>query len=120
MAPHVPQAIARVLTPMLMPLIVGDMHPAFMSDLLIEAEACARYDARDILASITIPVLVIGGDQDRYFPLEAYEETARLIPGAILRIHRGQGHMRVLGSGAAAREVIEFGRSESPVTTPDT
>jgi pimeloyl-ACP methyl ester carboxylesterase len=49
-APHIPQTVARLLTPVLMLLVVGDMHPSFMSDLLIEAEACARYDARDILS----------------------------------------------------------------------
>jgi pimeloyl-ACP methyl ester carboxylesterase len=115
-APWIPGAIARLLTPVLMPLLVGDMHPTFANDVLVEAEACARYDARPVLSSISIPVLVIGGDQDRYFPLDAFEETARSIPGAILRIHRGQGHMRVLGSRAAARQVVKFARSESVVT----
>ena len=111
-APHIPRPVARALAPVMAPFVVGDVHPGFASDVVIEAEAADAYDARDVLPSITIPVLLVGGDRDRYFPLAHYQETARLIPGAILRIHQGQGHLRAVVDGATAREVIEFALSE--------
>jgi pimeloyl-ACP methyl ester carboxylesterase len=113
-APHIPRPLARALAPVMAPFLVGDVHPTFGSDVVVEAEAADAYDARDVLPSITVPVLIVGGDQDRYFPLDHYEETARLIPGAALRIHPGQGHVRTVADGATAREVLEFALAESP------
>jgi pimeloyl-ACP methyl ester carboxylesterase len=118
-APHIPRVVARALGPLLMPLVAGQMHADLASDVIVEAEASDRYDARDVLPSITVPVLVVGGDRDRYFPLDVYEETARSIPGATLRIHAGKGHMRVISSREAGDDVIEFVRSGSRVEAVD-
>ena len=50
------------------------------------------YDARDILPTISVPVLLIGGDRDMFFPADIIEETARLIPDCTLRLYAGPGH----------------------------
>jgi pimeloyl-ACP methyl ester carboxylesterase len=44
------------------------------------------------LASFRVPTLVIAGDEDALFPLDALEEVARAIPGARLARFRGVGH----------------------------
>jgi pimeloyl-ACP methyl ester carboxylesterase len=79
LAPQIPAWVARAMAPVLTRLAVGEMHPGFASDVVVEAEAADACDARDVLPTIEIPVLVVGCDRDRYFPLDAYEETARLI-----------------------------------------
>lgn len=55
----------------------------------MEAEAELACDARDVLPLIPVPVLLVGGDRDPYFPKEVYEETARLIPDCTLRMYEG-------------------------------
>ena len=67
-------------------------HPWFRSDVLVEAEASRAFDARDFLPTISVPVLLIGGDQDIFFPADIIEETARLIPDCTLRLYAGKGH----------------------------
>jgi pimeloyl-ACP methyl ester carboxylesterase len=67
-------------------------HPWFRSDVLVEAEASRAFDARDILPTIDVPVLLIAGDQDIFFPADIIEETARLIPDCTLRLYAGKGH----------------------------
>ena len=70
-APHIPRALARAMAPVMAPFVVGEVHPSFGSNVVVEAEAADAYDARDVLPSITIPVLLVGGDRDRYFTLES-------------------------------------------------
>lgn len=67
-------------------------HPWFRSDVLVEADASRAFDARDFLSTISVPVLLIGGDQDIFFPADIIEETARLIPDCTLRLYAGKGH----------------------------
>lgn len=44
------------------------------------------------LRAITRPTLVIHGTHDPLVPLPAGEDTARLVPGAVLRVIEGMGH----------------------------
>jgi hypothetical protein len=61
-------------------LLPRSEHDRFTTDVMVEAEAEVAFDSRDILPLIEVPVLLIGGDRDVYFPLDLIRETARLIP----------------------------------------
>ncbi len=46
----------------------------------------------DLLKTITLPCLVIHGADDPLIPIEGGEDTARCIPGSVLKIIPGMGH----------------------------
>jgi pimeloyl-ACP methyl ester carboxylesterase len=81
--------------------------PSNASDFLIEAEAEVNHDSKQRLAEIKVPTLVIGGDQDFFFPVELYRETATGIPNAKLILYEGLGH-NVAGSKRFAEDVLTF------------
>jgi pimeloyl-ACP methyl ester carboxylesterase len=74
-------------------MLSGRHYPP--GDLLVEAEAEIAFDSRPVLPGIEVPVIVMCGDRDRFFPRDVVEETARLIPGATLVWYPGQGHLKV-------------------------
>jgi len=117
-APGVPRQLVRIIGGILGPLMFRGVHEQFASDVLVEAEAEAAGDATAILPSIRVPVLLVVGDEDGYFPLSAVEETARLIPGCILLIRHGHGHMRVASDPDVAREVLRFVAARTVVDRP--
>jgi pimeloyl-ACP methyl ester carboxylesterase len=111
MAPglRVPGA-ARVLGPVMGRMMAGETHPSFASDVMVEAEAEMAYDARDVLPTIRVPVLLVCGDEDLYFPKEVYEETARLIPDCTLRMYEGAGHTGAIRDKRFPQDVLDFVR----------
>lgn len=74
------------------------------SDGIIEIEAEDKHAFRDRLAEIQAPTLVIGGENDFFYPLR---ETAEGIPGARLVLYEGVGHTAVMKSRFGA-DVLEF------------
>jgi pimeloyl-ACP methyl ester carboxylesterase len=82
-----------------------DNTPTFRRDVLIEAMAEVAHDAFQSLARITIPVLVMGDDQDLYFPIKFFRETTNLIPGATLKIYSGKGH-NLSGDKVISQDII--------------
>lgn len=52
-----------------------------------------RRDATPLLASITVPTLVVSGRDDGWSPLAQHEQIAAAIPGARLEIVEDAGHM---------------------------
>lgn len=74
----------------------GEMTPA--STALGQGAAIARHDTRDRLGELTMPVLVLHGEEDRLVPLDAGHELTRLIPHATLRTVADAGHL--LGTDA--------------------
>ena len=101
---------ARLAGAVLARLFIGERYPAFASDVLIEAEAEATFDARPELPAIAVPVLLVAGDRDEYFPREILEETARLIPDCTLRIYEGKGHMGAAMDPRLPQDVLDFVR----------
>ena len=87
-------------------LMTGTSYPP--GDLLVETEAEISFDARAVLPLIEAPVVLLCGDQDRFFPPAVVDETVRLIPDCTLVRYEGQGHMRVATSGRVARDVLSF------------
>jgi pimeloyl-ACP methyl ester carboxylesterase len=51
-----------------------------------------RYDQRDRLPSVTVPVHVIAFDQDIQAPPQDGEEMAAMITGAEFHLMEGMGH----------------------------
>jgi len=110
--------VARVAGAVMGRLFFGETHPYFASDVMVEAEAEVTCDAREILSDISVPVLLVCGDQDLYFPKEVYEETARLIPDCTLRMYEGIGHIRAASDKRLAQDVLDFVR-QRPRAQPE-
>jgi len=77
-------------------------------DLLVEAEAEATFDGRALPAQIPVPTLVVCGEEDEFFPLDAVRETAAGIAGSTLVTYPGQGHMATLGGSDLPRDVLAW------------
>jgi pimeloyl-ACP methyl ester carboxylesterase len=118
LAPGLPSPVVRVLGAAVGPLMFRNGHEAFASDLLVEAEAEATADARDILPSINVPILLVVGDEDGYFPRSVVEETARLIPSCTLLLRADQGHMRVASDPDVSREILAFASTHASEDQP--
>ena len=107
--------LARVVGAVMGRIMAGEAHPSFASDVMVEAEAEVACDARDVLPDITVPVLLVCGDEDVYFPKEVYEETARLIPDCTLRMYEGAGHVGAIRDKRFPGDVLDFVR-QRPAT----
>lgn len=70
-------------------LFGGMGAPEDPSDGLVEIEAEDKHDFSQRLADIKVPTLVIGGDDDFFYPIV---ETAQGIPNARLVLYEGFGH----------------------------
>jgi pimeloyl-ACP methyl ester carboxylesterase len=110
MYPGWPRVVVRILGTVMGRSMYGRPHPYFANDVMVEAEAELACDARDVLPLIRVPVLLVGGDRDPYFPREVYEETARLIPNCTFRLYEGKGHEGPIFDDRFARDVREFVR----------
>ena len=78
------------------------------SDLLVEGEAEAAYDARAVLGRITVPVLLLCGDKDQFFAPDIVRDTAAGIPDCTLVWYEGMGHVRAAMSGRIPRDVLAW------------
>ncbi len=56
----------------------------------------AHYDATDLLPTIDVPTLVVGGSRDLFAPARSSEEMARLIPEAELYVIQGGTHAAIV------------------------
>jgi len=66
--------------------------PAYPTDPLIEDEAETNHDTKEGLREISVPTMLIGGNEDFFFPAELYRKTAAGIPNARLILYEGLGH----------------------------
>ena len=110
--------VARVLGALLVRVMFGQTHRYFASDVMVEAEAVAAFDAREVLPEIPVPVLLIGCDRDFEFPKEVYEETGRLIPDCTLRIYEGKTGIQAGTDKRLPQDVLEFVRGR-PAVQPE-
>lgn len=83
---------------------------AVNSPSLVEAAyALAGYDTREQLAKISVPTMIVWGEQDRLVPVEAAYDYARRIARSELSIIHDCGHMVELERpGRFNREVERF------------
>ena len=73
---------------------VADMleDPTSQRGMVMQLLACARHSTWSRLPSLTMPVQVHHGTEDRLVPFDAGRELARHIPGARFVVHDGAGH----------------------------
>jgi pimeloyl-ACP methyl ester carboxylesterase len=55
-----------------------------------------RPDRRELLSKITVPALVVAGDQDQIIDLGDARQMADTLPRAIFHLVSGAGHMPML------------------------
>ena len=82
----------------------GSGTPA--GDLLVEAEAERLFDARDALSRISVPVLMVCGDSDLFFPPPVVEETAGAIADCTTLTYEGLGHIRTISSSRLPQDIL--------------
>ena len=68
---------------------MAKVDPRLFVDMLA---AAGRHTAREILARIDVPTLVVAGDRDGFTPLTLSEEMHRLIPGCEMHVVRPGSH----------------------------
>jgi pimeloyl-ACP methyl ester carboxylesterase len=85
LSPNAPDAVRREVE-----ANMATLHP---EGYRLAALALGATDARDVLAAIRVPTLVIAGEFDRVVPRPAAEQLAGAIPGARLVVIPGAGHM---------------------------
>ncbi len=84
-----PRGIKKHLFKLLMWLYGTFAAPGDPSDMLVTLEAEDKHDFKDRLVEIKAPTLVIGGEEDFFYPIR---ETAAGIPNAELILYEGFGH----------------------------
>ena len=97
--------LRRLIGVVLAPVMGGHVPP---EDLLTEAEAELAFDSREVLPRISVPVLLVAGDRDRFFPEAVIKETAALIPEHTVVWYHGKGHLGVGGSREVPDDVLRF------------
>ncbi|MBS0528059.1 MAG: alpha/beta fold hydrolase [Proteobacteria bacterium] len=73
-----------------------------------QAAIMARIDSRPFLKDISVPTLVLSGDEDRLISNEYSREMADAIPGAVLEIVAQCGHLASMEQPEAVGEAIDI------------
>ena len=76
------------------------------STFAADFRACDAFDVRERLGAISVPTLVIVGDDDRLTPLRYAEFLAMNIRGAVLKIIHDAGHVAMLEKPTEVNNVI--------------
>jgi pimeloyl-ACP methyl ester carboxylesterase len=94
--------------------MAADVRPESMrAALLVMSEA----DQRDLLPRISVPTLLIWGEQDARSPLSVARQFERAIPDTALIVIPGAGHVSNLEQPERFNEAVrEFCRAHSPPT----
>lgn len=67
--------------------------PANLSVIFEQARATSSHDTSERLGALTMPTLVVHGDQDQMLAVGNGRQIAALIPGARLEVLEGVGHL---------------------------
>ena len=76
--------------------VLQDFLSTRLETHLADFRVCDEFDRMDRLGAIRLPTLVINGTDDGLIPLKYGEYLAANIPGAVLKILHGTGHIPVL------------------------
>ena len=101
-----PPFVARLLAMAIGRVILSDGS----NDLVVGAEALSAFDGREILPTISVPVLLVCGDRDRFVAKSVYKQTAELIRDCTFKVHEGQDHLGALFDKRTPGEILEFAR----------
>ncbi len=99
------RTLARSLAFALGPKVLGDRQALADMATTIEAEETLDLAALPVVAA---PTLIIAGGHDRFYSRALFDETARLIPGASLRVFPRRGHVTVLNDRRARATITGF------------
>ena len=77
-------------------LLASNPYPMSPAAYGRQADAYRRFDSLDRLAGITVPTLVVVGEQDLLTPPWIAREVAEAIPGARFEVIRGEGSSHVV------------------------
>jgi pimeloyl-ACP methyl ester carboxylesterase len=75
--------------------VIGRALKARVSDLgdfVVTLDALLAHDAWDVLPEIRAPTLIVGGQEDVFYPAETLREMSARIPHARLLVYPGVGH----------------------------
>lgn len=97
----------RLLGPLVGRTLFAD-EPCPPADVLTELEAEISFDSRAVLRTLRIPVLIVSGSRDRFFPPAVIEETAALIPECRVVRYEGKGHLGAGTDKRVATDVLAF------------
>ncbi|MHB1013186.1 MAG: alpha/beta fold hydrolase [Desulfobacteria bacterium] len=86
--------------------IANDVLSTRPAAFLADFHACNGFDVMNRLGEIRVPTLVVNGDDDRLTPLKYGEYLAANIPGAVLKIIHGAGHLAMLEKPTEVNAVI--------------
>lgn len=86
--------------------LTADVLSTRPSVFLAGFRACDAFDVRDRVGAIRVPTLVVSGDEDRMTPLRSGEFLATAIPGGVLKIMHGAGHLAMLEKPIEVNNVI--------------
>ena len=82
-----------VLESMAKQIAKGITHGSFLAGSKAQRDAIRGFDARPLLPALSVPTVVIHGSEDVITPLTQAEHLNQLIPGSILNILPGAGHL---------------------------
>lgn len=99
-------ALRRLLGPAAGSIFARSTTPP--GDLLVEADAERAYDARELLGRIDVPVLLVCGEQDRFFSMDAVRQTAAGCADSTVISYPGRGHVGTLTSGRLPEDVVAW------------
>jgi pimeloyl-ACP methyl ester carboxylesterase len=93
-------------SPLLREDVTQDVLSTRPANFLADFHACNGFDVMSRLGEITLPTLVVNGDDDRLTPLKYAEYLAANIRGAVLKIIHGAGHLAMLEKPADVNAAI--------------
>ncbi len=92
--------------------VAADVRPESMGIALFTMAEC---DIRDLLPHVTVPTLLIWGEQDARSPLRVAHEFEQAIPGARLVVIPDAGHVTNLEQPDAFNDAVrDFCRAHPP------
>jgi pimeloyl-ACP methyl ester carboxylesterase len=78
-------------------------------------EASVAQDRNAPIENIRVPTLVVGGDEDKVYPVQIARDLAKRIPGAELVIMKGAGHLPNIERPERFNEILlEFLQRHNP------
>ncbi len=105
-----PELVEWMMSPETSPDLRDDVLKDVLSTrpetYLADFRACNGFDVMDRLGEIRVPTLVVNGDADRLTPLKYGQYLATNIPGAVLKILHGTGHLAMLERPTELNAVI--------------
>ncbi|MGD9131172.1 MAG: alpha/beta hydrolase [Candidatus Bathyarchaeota archaeon] len=98
--------LKRMFFKFVMSVMTFFSKPSDPSDVVVTIEAEDQHNFKDHLAEIKVPTLVIGGEDDFFYPIR---ETGEGIPNAEMILYEGFGHNAWLDNRRQFQEdVMEF------------